>query len=52
MHLVALDKVVFLLVDSSRSSCEGQNVLIQIPAQIFIKHSGQEVELFIIVFLF
>lgn len=51
MHLVAFDKAVFLFVNSSRSSGEGRNVFIQVPAQIFIKHSGQEMELFIIVFL-
>lgn len=51
MHLVAFNKVVFLFVNGGRSSGEGQNIVIQIPAQIFIKHSGQEMELFIIVFL-
>lgn len=51
MHLVAFNKAVFLFVNSGRSSGEGQNVFIQIPAQIFIKHGGQEMELFIIVFL-
>lgn len=51
MHLVAFNKAAFLFVNSGRGSGEGQNVFIQIPAQIFIKHSGQEMELFIIVFL-
>lgn len=51
MHLVAFNKTIFLFVNSCRSSGEGQNVFIQIPAQIFIKHGGQEMELFIIVFL-
>lgn len=51
MHLVAFNKVVFLFVNSSRRSGIILNVVIQIPAQIFIKHSGQEVEFFIIVFL-
>lgn len=51
MHLVAFNKAIFLFVHSGRSSGEGQNVFIQVPAQIFIKHSGQEMELFIIVFL-
>lgn len=51
MHLVAFNKVVFLFVNSGRGSGIILNVVIQIPAQIFIKDSGQEVEFFIIVFL-
>lgn len=51
MHLVAFNEVLILFVNCGRSSGEGQNVFIQIPAQILIEHSGQEMELFIIVFL-
>lgn len=51
VHLVAFNEVLILFVNSGRSGGEGQNVFIQIPAQILIKHGGQEMELFIIVFL-
>lgn len=51
VHLVAFNEVLILFVNSGRSGSEGQNVCIQIPAQILIKHGGQEMELFIVVFL-
>lgn len=51
MHLVAFDEAIVLFVNSGRSGGEGQNVFIQIPAQIFIKYGGQEMELVIVVFL-
>lgn len=53
VHPVAFNKALVLLVDSRLpgSSGQGPNVVVQIPAQVLIKHSGQEVELFVIVFL-
>lgn len=51
VHLVAFNEVLILFVNSAVSGGEGQNVFIQVPAQILIKHGGQEMELFIIVFL-
>lgn len=51
VHLVALYKALILLVNSGGSSGEGFNVVIQIPAQVFIKYCSQEVKLLVIVFL-
>lgn len=51
MHFVALHEALVLLFDSGRSSGEGSDVVVQIPAQVLIKHRGHEVELFVIVFL-
>lgn len=51
VHLVALHKAFVLLLNCCRSCSVGPNVVIQIPAQVFIKHCSQEVVLFIIVFL-
>lgn len=51
VHLVALYEAFILLVNSGGSSGEGFNVVIQIPAQVFIKYCSQEVKLFVIVFL-
>lgn len=51
MHFVALHEALVLLVDRVWCSGKSPNVLIQIPAQIFIKHCSQEVKLLIIVFL-
>ena len=51
VHLVALHKALVLLVNSGGSCGVGLNVVIQIPAQVFIKHCSQEVELFLVIFL-
>lgn len=51
MHLVALHEALVLLVNSGGRSGERPNVVVQIPAQVLVKHRGHEVELFIIVFL-
>lgn len=51
VHLVAFDEAFVLLVDSGRRSGECPDVLIQIPAQVLIKHRGHQVEFFVIVFL-
>lgn len=51
VHLVALHKAFILLVNCAGSCSVGPDVVIQIPAQVFIKHCSQEVVLFIIVFL-
>lgn len=52
MHFVALHKALILLVNSGGSSGEGLDVVIQIPALIFIKYCSQEVKLFVVVFLY
>lgn len=51
VHLVALYEALILLVNGGGSSGEGFDVIIQIPAQVFVKYCSQEVEFFIIVFL-
>lgn len=51
VHFVALYKVFILLVDRVGSSCESSDVVIQIPAEVLVKHCGHEVELFVIIFL-
>lgn len=49
IHLVALHEALILLVNNVGGTGEVVNVIVQVPAQILIKHCGQEVELFIIV---
>lgn len=51
MHLVAFNEALIFLVNSGRSGGEGLDVVIEIPAQVLIKHRGHEMEFFVIVFL-
>lgn len=51
MHPVAFHKALVLLVDGRGRRGEGPDVVIQIPAQVLIKHCGQQMEFFVIVSL-
>lgn len=51
MHLVAFHEALVLLVDAGGRSGEGPDVLIQVPAQVLVKHRGQQMELLVIVSL-
>lgn len=51
VHSVAFHEGLVLLVDGGRRSGECPDVVVQIPAQVLIKHCGQQVEFFVIVSL-
>lgn len=51
VHSVAGHEVLVLLVDRGRRSGERADVVVQIPAQVLIKHCGQQMEFFVIVSL-
>lgn len=51
VHLVAFNEAFILLVNSGRRGGECPDVVIQIPAQVLIKHRGHQVEFFVKVFL-
>lgn len=51
MHSVAFHEALVLLVDAGGRSGVCPDVVVQIPAQVLIKHCGQQVEFFGIVSL-
>lgn len=51
MHSVAFHEALVLLVDGSGRGGERPDVVIQVPAQVLIKHCGQQMEFFVIFYL-